>query len=188
MPYGPLNDREEYFWEVLMIDTMDVVATSDSFDIRITYYQDYLTYHYLQIQEHLGVAYERWEGGIFAQLRGAYIDGVLYGDTTRAVPVTDEPNATPMAVRLEPNYPNPFNSSTTLSYSAEVTHHVRLCIYDISGHHITTVVDRANPPGMYTYQWNGTDLQGREVPSGLYLYTLYISGNRVATRKMMKMK
>jgi len=48
-------------------------------------------------------------------LKGALIDGVLYGDTT--VVSVDDFEAVPIQFDLEQNYPNPFNPSTTIKYT-----------------------------------------------------------------------
>ena len=65
--------------------------------------------------------------------------------------------------------------------------HVRLEIYNIRGQKIRTLVDGYLEVGRYSVVWNGDDMNGRSVSSGIYFYRLETStGNE--TRKMLLMK
>ncbi len=85
---------------------------------------------------------------------------------------------------LQANYPNPFNPTTTISYSLGKTEHVTLEVYDLLGHKIATLVYGVRSAGEHHVQWNGTDDAGLAVASGVYFYRL-ASQSRVETRKMM---
>lgn len=74
------------------------------------------------------------------------------------------------------NYPNPFNPETMIRYSIPEKGHVKIVIYNISGHLVRTLVDNIMEPGLYTVPWNGQDNQGRSVGSGLYLCQMKVSG------------
>jgi len=69
-------------------------------------------------------------------------------------------------------YPNPFNPRTTLEYSIQHAGQVRLEIYDIRGRRVMALIDESLPPGLYTTTWDGTDDQGRRVPSGQFFARL----------------
>lgn len=88
----------------------------------------------------------------------------------------------PGMVRLEQNYPNPFNPSTKIRFSLPEQRHVTLEVFDITGRHIQTLVDRVLSSGTHTERFNATGLAG-----GLYLYRLQ-TGNEVMTRRMMLIK
>ncbi len=90
----------------------------------------------------------------------------------------------PTEFALKANYPNPFNPTTTISYSLDKTEQVTLEVYDLLGHKISTLVSGVQASGEHQVQWNGTDDLGQTVSSGVYLYRL-TSGQRVETRKMM---
>ena len=75
----------------------------------------------------------------------------------------------PETFQLFPNYPNPFNPSTTIPYQLGVTGHVRLVVYNVLGQPIRTLVDQPQPAGLHTVQWNGSDDQGDGVAAGLYV-------------------
>ena len=90
-------------------------------------------------------------------------------------------------VKLFENYPNPFNPSTTISFSLPFADKVSLDIFNLKGQKITTLYSGDLPPGTHSLVWNGRDQNQSAVASGVYLYRLQ-TGNRVETRKMMLMK
>ena len=74
-------------------------------------------------------------------------------------------------------YPNPFDQSTTIAYSLKNAATGSLYIYDMQGRVVSKLVDRENQPeGTSQVDWNGTNLQGAEVPSGVYFYSIMIDG------------
>jgi len=52
---------------------------------------------------------------------------------------------------------------------------------------VNVLENNVQTAGSHTVQWNGTDLSGRPVSSGVYLYTLE-SGNFTMTKKMILMR
>lgn len=71
---------------------------------------------------------------------------------------------------LEQNYPNPFNPSTSIGVQVPVASHLTLSVYDILGRLVKTIVSGDVQAGYHAFTWDGTDLSGDPVPSGLYLY------------------
>ena len=84
-------------------------------------------------------------------------------------------------------YPNPFNPSTNLSFSLKEQGLVNLEIYNQKGQKVRTLLSDTMPAGEHRIHWNGTDDNGRNVASGLYLYRMK-SGKYSSTRKMILMK
>ena len=70
------------------------------------------------------------------------------------------------------NYPNPFNPSTTISYSIPAAAAVELSIYNVKGQKVVTLVNQHQEAGEYATQWNGTDSENNPVASGVYFYRL----------------
>lgn len=109
-----------------------------------------------------------------------------YGNMT-GIPTSDGINA-PAVMTLYPNFPNPFNPVTTITYDLAVDSHVTLKIYNPLGQAVKTIHE--NQPqfsGRYYTKWAGTDDAHREVPSGIYFYRLTVNGNGhkfTETRKM----
>jgi len=93
----------------------------------------------------------------------------------------------PMGFTLLHNYPNPFNSSTTIRYQLPARMDVSLKIFDITGHEIRTLVKETLNAGEHSVTWNGTNNLGIPVSSGIYLYQLK-AGNRTESRRMLLLK
>jgi hypothetical protein len=73
------------------------------------------------------------------------------------------------------NYPNPFNSSTEIKYflpHTKASYKVQLKIYDVLGRVVKVLVDQEQFAGSYAINWDGTDLNGDCVASGIYFYNL----------------
>lgn len=83
---------------------------------------------------------------------------------------------------LEQNYPNPFNPVTKLTYKLPMDGFTELKIYDILGNEIATLVEEQQKAGIYTVNFDASDLS-----SGTYIYKLQ-SGNFVQVRKMVLLK
>jgi len=88
---------------------------------------------------------------------------------------------------LSLNYPNPFNPSTIISYQLPESDKVELTVFNISGQHITTLVNKEQTSGNYRVQWDGRDDKGVIVSSGVYIYRLK-AGSFIKTRKMMLLR
>jgi hypothetical protein len=71
------------------------------------------------------------------------------------------------------NYPNPFNPTTNIKFRLNEALKVRLAVYDIQGRLINTLVDQTEyKAGEYIVQWNGRDIQGNTVATGMYFFRL----------------
>lgn len=85
--------------------------------------------------------------------------------------------------RLYPNVPNPFNPETTLSVEFAEPRAIVVDIFDISGNRIKTLAKTTLPAGRHTFTWNGTDSNGQNQPSGIYVYRVE-SNSQMETGKM----
>jgi len=86
------------------------------------------------------------------------------------------------APRLEQNIPNPFNSSSSISYYIPANaHQAQLVITDISGHALKTYTLAKNGFGKQT-------ISSGEFSSGTYQYSLLIDGKLIDTKKMVLAK
>ncbi len=90
----------------------------------------------------------------------------------------------PIEYSLHENYPNPFNPSTTISYSLKENKHTQLVIYNALGQKIRTLVHEPQTAGIHAIQWNGQNENGEQVSSGIYFYRL-TAGSFIQTRRMM---
>ncbi len=86
------------------------------------------------------------------------------------------------------NCPNPFNPTTTISFSIPEKSKVELTIYNIRGQKTKILINKSFESGTHSAIWNGIDDTGKAVSSGIYLYQLK-AGNKISeTRKMLLVK
>jgi len=88
----------------------------------------------------------------------------------------------PRKFQLYSNYPNPFNSSTTIGFDVPLAVQVRLTIYDLLGRTVEILVNKKFVPGHYTVRWNTADQS-----AGLYFYRIQ-AGEFTRTGKMLLVK
>jgi hypothetical protein len=93
----------------------------------------------------------------------------------------------PQAASLGTNYPNPFNSKTTIPYAVGTRGPVTIRLYDISGQLIRGLVNQYHEVGQYKAFWDGRDSGGSAASSGVYLVRL-ASGSYNETKKITLMK
>ena len=96
-------------------------------------------------------------------------------------------DAAPAKVVLGPNSPNPFNPQTKIHFSLAGPMEVKLAIYNLNGRLVTIVANRSFGPGEHAVLWRGQDEQGRQVPSGIYVYRIE-AGGFTASQKMVLLK
>jgi len=83
---------------------------------------------------------------------------------------------------LYQNYPNPFNATTVISYQLPEDSRVKICIYNINGQLVQTLVNDRQTAGYYSVNWNSAGLA-----SGIYLYQI-VAGDFQKVRKCMVIK
>ncbi|MCP4633511.1 MAG: T9SS type A sorting domain-containing protein [candidate division Zixibacteria bacterium] len=116
----------------------------------------------------------------------------LYVNHTRAIrvykiwesqtDVGEDDTLIPDKFELVTNYPNPFNSSTTIKYLISENSNARLDTYNLAGQHLETLINNRHQPGEYEVIWDAWDYS-----SGIYFFKL-TSGEDTFTRKMVLLK
>jgi photosystem II stability/assembly factor-like uncharacterized protein len=110
----------------------------------------------------------------------------LYRSTTVSG-VDEVAMSVPSSFRLEQNFPNPFNPSTTIRYDLPMTSRVTLRVFNVLGQLIETIVLAEQSAGSRQIAWNAD-----RHPSGLYIYRLVARGSDGSTfvqaKKMMLVK
>jgi len=101
--------------------------------------------------------------------------------------VDQNPETAPQDFQLYPNYPNPFNPTTTIRYALDVSSPVKLTVHNVQGQIVQTLMNSTQSDGEHSVVWNGMDSSNQSVSSGIYLYRLEINGD-VLQRKMMLIK
>ncbi len=80
----------------------------------------------------------------------------------------------PQAYELIGNYPNPFNSSTKISFAIANKAYVDLDIFDVTGRIVRRLAQTEFPAGKHELIWNGQDDFGQNVASGIYFYRIKV--------------
>ena len=75
-------------------------------------------------------------------------------------------------ISLNQNFPNPFNPSTTISYSLPERGSVNIAIYDVNGRLVKTLRDGPQESGSHQIVWDGTTENGLALNTGIYLCKL----------------
>lgn len=89
----------------------------------------------------------------------------------------------PQEIDLKPNYPNPFNPTTTIRFALPIQDKVTLEIFDILGRKVATLIDNKSfQAGLHKITWNASD-----VSSGMYVYRL-VTDTKVISEKMTVIK
>jgi hypothetical protein len=83
---------------------------------------------------------------------------------------------------LKPNYPNPFNPSTTISFTIPESGAVKLSVYNSLGEKVENLINGSIDAGIHEVTFNAQDLT-----SGVYYYRIEYNGKQ-STEKMILMK
>jgi hypothetical protein len=73
------------------------------------------------------------------------------------------------AFNIYQNYPNPFNSITTISYDVPEPSIVKIQIFNLSGQLVYELNRAWSETGSFKVKWSGTDLNGEQLPTGIYI-------------------
>ena len=93
----------------------------------------------------------------------------------------------PVQYNLSQNYPNPFNPSTRISFDLVEPGQATLIIYNLLGKRINILLNRTMDAGHHRVEWNGLDMSGQPVSSGVYFYELR-SEKYIARKKMILLR
>jgi hypothetical protein len=100
------------------------------------------------------------------------------------------PAMLPTTLVLRKNFPNPFNSSTIISFTipaALANSNAELSLYDVQGRLVKRLFSQKFPAGNFATRWDGTSNTGSTVATGVYFYHLVV-GNQQQVGKMSFVK
>jgi hypothetical protein len=98
------------------------------------------------------------------------------------------PASIPTSFALLQNYPNPFNPSTQIRYALPQGAPVTLIVCDILGREVTRLVaGEFEQAGYHEVKWEGRNMEGNPVGSGIYFYRLQ-AGKFTDVRKMILLR
>lgn len=125
----------------------------------------------------IGIIREEYYERDYFLLSGAIIDSVQYGTI---VGVDDEGSSLPDAVKLDQNFPNPFNPSTRIGYSVPHRSFVSIGVYNVLGQEVATLVDGEMDAGRHFATWNAAGM-----PSGVYFCRLKTADRILSIRLLL---
>ena len=114
-------------------------------------------------------------GGVFLRSLGTRVES------------ENENSLQPDRCTLYQNHPNPFNSTTVIRYKLGTGGAVNLSIYDLNGRLVRILKETHQAAGIWDVDWNGVDLNGRKVSSGLYICKLQIE-DHIKMKKIILQK
>lgn len=123
---------------------------------------------------HRAVAYDGQNETFGPAIPITFVRGTLTAD--------EEEAEIPSQFRLEPNYPNPFNPSTTIAYDLPTSAEVTLTVFNVQGREVRRFAQGVQPAGRYALRFEAEDLA-----SGVYIYRL-VAGSHRATQTMLLLK
>lgn len=106
----------------------------------------------------------------------------VYSPFSEPIHVAKKTQDLPEEFAVYQNHPNPFNPSTTISFSIPESERVTLSIFNITGQKIAELHDGVMAAGKHSIIWNASSM-----PSGTYFYRL-TAGSYSAKNKMMLVK
>lgn len=101
--------------------------------------------------------------------------------------VEHQSNIAAPQLALAPNYPNPFNASTTLPIYVSQPAEVHLGIYNVNGRRVRKLVQQFLSAGHYMFHWNARNDAGIDVPSGVY-YARLSTDQFVESQKLIVLR
>jgi len=128
----------------------------------------------------------------YASGRGPRGISIVQAPETDSVPTFLSTAEQPESFVLHPNFPNPFNASTQISYSIPIARpdkavEVHLTLFNLAGQHVRTLASGRKTPGTYLAHWDGKDQYGEDTASGIYFLKLQTSEGQ-AVQKMLLLR
>ncbi|UCF63944.1 MAG: T9SS type A sorting domain-containing protein [bacterium] len=93
----------------------------------------------------------------------------------------------PRTIQLSPNFPNPFNPTTTIRYGLPEGMNIELAVYNMLGQKLKTLYSGRQAAGFHTVYWDATNENGDSMASGVYIYRLK-TANSSFVGKMILMR
>ncbi len=117
------------------------------------------------------------------------------------IQVSADENELPIKNYELQNHPNPFNPSTTISFSIEqnqLNELIEINIFNVKGQRVKSLhvilnvvghrIEGRGQSNQYSITWRGTDQNTNPVSSGIYFYQLKVDGEVKQTKKMILLK
>ncbi len=125
------------------------------------------------------------KGGTPKDIRIITLDESLFDEDDG--PATAVESDVPAAFPILVSYPNPFNPTTTISFTLPDAGYAELAVYNLAGQKIRTLVAGELSPGVHEVVWDGRNDADTPVSSGVFVSRL-ITGDTVVSNRMTLVK
>ena len=169
-------------WQVNSLDASENVQLwpANCFNLQVQEYH-YCTkieqYYSSGTRIYWWVSAEDEDGNIATTTKKSFMFGTLSVDN----------DPIPSRLRLEGNYPNPFNPETKINFSVQSPSEMNLSVYAMDGKLVRKILIGNVGTGYHSINWDGKDQSLNSVSSGIYFYRLD-AGLQSQTGKMTLLK
>ena len=173
MEHRPSGNHETF--EIMLYDPAYYPTPTGDGEIIVQYLVDMQTQDNTigieNFSETVGVQY--FYNGTYDSLSGVITDSFALKYTTYppenvGIEETNVLSLIPVRTLLNALYPNPGMRVMSIRYQVAGVSDISLCVYDVAGRLVRTVIKGKCEPGCYTQVWDSHDDLGRRVPAGVY--------------------
>lgn len=174
-----LFDLPDSGWEIHLSGNYAYIACRSS-GLRVINIADYTNPVEIGFYDTPGHSWDVTVAGDLAFVADGYNFGIY--DCSEALGAPEDLTLQPTTCILEPAYPNPFNSSTTIRFNLPSSSQVSLTLTDLTGRRFETLLEDRLTAGRHRLTWDAKDY-----PAGMYLCRMEVGGFR-KTRKVVLVK
>lgn len=186
--YSSTSVNESSFWDIETSGQTSSALGTGLTTAEMTYLPSFLDAGWDFVNESENGSDDYW--AMFANINDGY--PYLYEMEPIVSAEDDEvPELTTLNLK---NYPNPFNPETSISFNTtgfETINSAQVEIFNIKGQKINSLnVDLASDKNseIKTVKWQGNDINGNSVSSGVYFYKLVVNEKDEAVKKCLLLK
>lgn len=126
---------------------------------------------FVSIHDEMGAEISRFDAGVAP----AFI--AIYDPFASNVAIDENEYSDRFQFSLQPAFPNPFTSATSIPFVVEEASRLSLRVFNALGQEVALLLDETVQPGQYSVTWEAN------APAGIYFYQL-TSVDRIETRKL----
>ena len=109
-----------------------------------------------------------------------------YIATAERITVTADEEISPQSMITHvQNFPNPFNSQTSIEFSLKQASHIEITLYNIEGQKVKTLTCNEFTQGSHSVIWHGDDDLGQPLRSGIYFFEMKFNSRKTLVQKCL---
>tara|TARA_B100001250_G_scaffold329589_1_gene294299 strand:- start:78 stop:989 length:912 start_codon:yes stop_codon:yes gene_type:complete len=151
-----------------------------------------VTQCYFEVDPYIDDDWEQNHSGLIIDLEETEngligVFNIVMNEDISQVNIKKEPFSISKEFKFNTVFPNPFNNAIQIDFRINHSGYVSIGIYDLRGHWVTNLVEEMKTEGAYSINWEGLDLNGNPVASGLYIVVMKFS-DLLKTKKIKLVK